>query len=180
MVALNVKYLQREVIGWTFQITTNNSRNIYKDDHLPRRKNMRYRTIIVVLLFLAITSHETSAQSPPLKSLEIKGKTDEKFNHVSLFRSGKDIRPYKTSYVNSGWYYLKIQIPQDMQDKGKYYITDMRFWGDTNDNGEVDSGESRSQCHFIIWDKKSNKIIMQVYGGPEYEITEATFKYDYE
>jgi|COG998Drversion2_1049125.scaffolds.fasta_scaffold607953_1 hypothetical protein len=141
---------------------------------------MRYWTVFVALLFLLVNLNETSAKGPPFKSLEIKGKTDEKFNYVSLFRSGKDTRPYKMSIVNSGWYSLKIKIPQDMTDKGKYYITDMRFWGDTNNNGEVDSGEPRSQCHFIIWDKKSNKIIMQVYDGPEYEITKSTFQYKHE
>jgi len=36
-----------------------------------------------------------------LKNLEIKGKTNEKFNRVSLFNSGSDVSPYKTSYVTS-------------------------------------------------------------------------------
>ena len=141
---------------------------------------MQCRTIFVLLLLLIAVPVETPAQGPPFNRLEIKGKTNEKFNRVSLFNSGRDIRPYKTSYVTSGMYSLKIQIPQDMNDKGKYYITDMRFWGDINDNGEVDSGEPKSQCHFIIWDIESNKVTMQVYKGPELEIPKSIFEYNYE
>jgi len=140
---------------------------------------MRYWTILMILLFILVSLNETFAKSPPFKSLEIKGKTDDKFDYVSLFRSGKEVRPYKFTHVNSVWYSIKIKIPKDMTDKGEYYITDMRFWGDKNGNGQWDSGEPRSQCHFIIWDKKSNKIILQVYDGPEYEITKSTFTYDY-
>ena len=141
---------------------------------------MRYRTIYAVLLLLIVIPIEISAQNPPFNLLEIKGKANEKFNRVSLFNSGRDVRPYKTSYVTSGRYSLKINIPQDMHDKGNYYITDMRFWGDINDNGEVDSGEPKSQCHFIIWEIRSNKITMQIYKGPERELPESTFEYNYE
>lgn len=141
---------------------------------------MRYWKIFVVLVFILVNHHEVFAQAPPFKSLVIKGVTDSKFTYTSLFRSGKDVRPYKTSNNNSGWYHLKINIPQDMNDKGSYYVTDMRFWGDKNNNGKYDSGEPRSQCHFITWDKQTNKVMMQVYDGPEYEIKKSSFKYDYE
>ena len=141
---------------------------------------MRYRTFFVVLLLLIFIPNDTPAQGPPFSNLEIKGKTNEKFNRVSLFNSGSDVSPYKTSYVTSGWYSLKINVPQDMHDKGQYYITDMRFWGDINDNGKVDYGEPKSQCHFIIWEIRSNKIIMQIYKGPELEIPTSTFEYNFE
>jgi len=140
---------------------------------------MRYGTIYVVLFLLIVIPIQTSAQSPPFNLLEIKGKTNDKFNRIALFNSGRDVRPYKTSYVTSGEYSIKIKIPQDMNDKGKYYITDMRFWGDINDNGKVDSGEPKSQCHFIIWEIRSNKITMQIYKGPELEIPKSTFEYNY-
>jgi len=42
-----------------------------------------------------------------------------------------------------------------MHDKGQYYITDMRFWGGINDYGKVGSGVPQSQCHFIIWERRS-------------------------
>jgi hypothetical protein len=141
---------------------------------------MRYKTIFVLLFLLIVIPIETPAQGPPVKLLEIKGKTNEKFNRVSLFNSGSDVRPEKTSYVTSGWYSIKINIPHDMHEKGKYYITDMRFWGDINDNGKVDSDEPKSQCHFIIWETRSNKITMQIYKGPELEITKSIFEYNYE
>ena len=142
---------------------------------------MRYwRIIFVILLFMAVNLQEVFAQGPPFKNLVIEGKADEKYTYTSLFLSGKDVRPYKTSNVNSGWYSLQIKIPQDMQDKGTYYIADMRFWGDSNNNGKVDTGEPKSQCHFIIWEIRSNKITMQIYKGPELEITKSTFEYNYE
>jgi hypothetical protein len=134
----------------------------------------------VALLLLTVIPIETSAQGPPFNLLEIKGNTNEKFNRVSLFKSGRDVRPYKTSDVTSGRYSLKINIPQDMHDKDKYYITDMRFWRDINDNGKVDFGEPKSQCHFIIWEIKSNRITMKIYKGPEFEIPESTFEYNFE
>jgi hypothetical protein len=153
---------------------------IRKDDLLSKGKNMRYRTIFVVFLLLIVIPIETPAQGPPFNRLEIKGKTNERFNRVSLFSSGSDVRPYKTAHVTSGLYSLIIDIPQDMHAKGKYYITDMRFWEDINDNGNVDSGESKSQCHFIIWEIKSSRISMQIYKGPELEIPKSTFEYYYE
>ena len=156
------------------------ARTIHKDDLIYKGRNMRFRTIFVVLLLLIVTPIETPAQGPPFNRLEIKGKTNEKFNRVSLFNSGSDVRPYKTSHVTSGLYSLIVEIPQDMHHKDKYYVADMRFWGDINDNGKVDYGEPKSQCHFIIWEIRSNKIIMQIYKGPELEIPTSTFEYNFE
>ena len=140
---------------------------------------MRYSTFFAVLFILIVNPNETPAQGPPFEHLEIKGKTNEKFNRVSLFSSGSDVSPHKTSYVTSGWYSLKIKIPQDMHDKGQYFITDMRFWGDKNNNGIKDPGEPISECHFIIWVPSTQIVYMSIYNVPKYHFKSSILEYNH-
>ena len=73
-----------------------------------------------------------------------------------------------------------VNLTRDMRQKDNYFFTDMRFWHDENSNGIKDSGEKRSKCHFIIWIPASNRVYLQVYKGPKYEITSSFFEYIYE
>ncbi len=141
---------------------------------------MKYKfcglTIVLVFLF-----NVAFAASPPFKKVTITGKTLKKYNKVSLFKSGKDKKPYKTASVNAfnGAYKIQISIPGDMKKKNGYYITDMRFWHDANDNRIKDKGEDRSKCHFIIWDPNSGTVYMDIYKGDKLPIESSTFRYYY-
>ena len=137
-----------------------------------------------LLLFIAIFSFANivTAQSPPFSKITISGTTNEIFDKVSLFESGGSNKPIKTENVSSagGSYSISVNIPEDMRQKKDYYFTDMRFWQDKNSNGIRDAGEYKSKCHFIIWVPESNKVFLQVYKGPEYEIKSTFFEYKFE
>ena len=78
------------------------------------------------------------------------------------------------------WLYsIDVDIPDDMRKKDDYLYTDMRFWGDKNDNGIKDPGEPISRCHFIIWIPSAKVVYMQVYKGPKYRFKSSTIEYDY-
>ncbi len=118
--------------------------------------------------------------APPFSSVTIYGKTDTKFNRVSLFQSGGSTKPYKTSKISSsGQYSISISIPKNMLHKKDYYMTDMRFWADKNNNGVKDKDEPRSQCHFVMWHPKYKKVVMQVYHGDTFEINSSKYKYNW-
>ena len=136
-------------------------------------------TIMSVLLFFLCI--EAFATSPPFTSVTISGKTNTKFNKVSLFESGSATEPYKSEEVlyYNGKYRIRVDIPSDMRKKNKYYSADMRFWGDTNENGIKDEGEPVSECHFIIWVPSANQVYMQVYKGEKHTIESPYFKYYY-
>jgi len=120
------------------------------------------------------------AQSPPFSTATIKGETESKFNKVSLFESGSSKEPFKTSYISgNGQYSIDVDIQHDMRKKDDYLFTDMRFWGDKNDNGIKDSGEPTSECHFIIWEPSNHIIYMQVYEGPIYPFKSSVLNYHY-
>ena len=140
---------------------------------------MRYHAFIVIAAILFCTI--VNAQSPPFSTITISGKTKSTFNKVSLFESGASRAPLKSENVSSwdGGYSITIDIRSDMRGKGDYYYTDMRFWDDKNMNGVRDTGEPISQCHFIIWFPAANKLYLQVYQGPRYEITSSSFNYHY-
>lgn len=143
------------------------------------------KKIVVVLLMifcLGLVGNvfaRSSRPKPPFTSVVIYGRADTKYNRVSLFKSGSDTRPYKTAMVSAnGMYTMRISIPSNMIKKQGYYLTDMRFWNDSNDNRIKDNDETRSQCHFIQWYPDHGKVIMQVYNGPTYEIDKQRLKYD--
>ena len=121
------------------------------------------------------------AQSPPFSTVTIAGETATKFNKVSLFESGGSKKPFKTEYISEydGRYSIDVDIPYDMRKKASYLFTDMRFWGDKNDNGIKDPGEPISECHFIIWVPSAQIVYMQVYKGKQYQFKSSTIKYDY-
>lgn len=139
-------------------------------------------SIFSICLLFTSTIDSTFAKTftPPYSSITIHGKTDKKFNRVSLFRSGGSKKPYKTAKVDrNGKYSITISIPANMIESGKYHFTDMRFWNDKNNNKIKDKGEARSQCHFIKWYPSKKKIVMQAYKGPSYTIDSRRFRYDW-
>ena len=120
------------------------------------------------------------AQSPPFSTVTIEGETETKFNKVSLFESGGSKEPFKTSYISyDGQYSIDVDIPYDMRKKDSYLFTDMRFWGDNNDNGIRDPGEPISECHFIIWEPSAHIVYMQVYKGPTHPFEYSLLNYHY-
>ena len=140
------------------------------------------RVIVAMITMLVMCSGSVSfAQSPPFRKVTIKGKTKAIYNKVCLFEKGSAKEPFKTKYVSEyyGRYSIDVDIPYDMKKKDNYLYTDMRFWGDTNDNGIRDSGEPISQCHFIIWVPSANIVYMQVYKGQKYQFESRSMHYDY-
>lgn len=137
--------------------------------------------ITVVSALILFISGITLAQSPPFSLVTITGETATKFNRVSLFESGSAKEPLKTEYVSEfdGQYSIDVNIPDDMRKKEQYYVTDMRFWKDKNENGIKDSGEPVSECHFIIWVPAAEKIFMQIYKGSKHSIDSSVFYYHY-
>ena len=120
------------------------------------------------------------AQSPPFSTVTVEGQTESKFNKVSLFESGSSKTPFKTSVISSGGqYHINVDIPYDMHKKDNYLFTDMRFWGDKNDNGIRDPGEPISECHFIIWEPSAHIVYMQVYKGPTHLFEYSVLNYHY-
>ncbi len=138
-----------------------------------------FQALLIAVMFFP--SSYLFASSPPFDSLTIFGKADTKYNKVALFESGSSTTPYKTEEVAyfNGEYRIIIDIPSDMQKKKDYHSADMRFWGDTNENGIKDEGDTFSQCHFIIWVPSTNKVYLQVYKGEKHTIESAYFKYYY-
>jgi len=142
----------------------------------------KMRRFFLLLIILIISfSNVVIAQSPPFSTITISGTTDDIYDKVSLFESGSSKIPIKTEDVSSGDgnFSIAVDIQKDMRQKGDYFYTDMRFWQDENSNGTKDSGEKRSECHFIIWVPASNKVYLQVYKGPKYEIDSSLFEYNY-
>lgn len=140
------------------------------------------RVIAAMITILVMCSCGISfAQSPPFRKVTIRGKTKEVYNKVCLFEKGSAKEPFKTEYISEyyGTYRIDVDIPYDMKKKDNYLYTDMRFWGDKNDNGIRDPGEPISQCHFIIWVPSSQEVYMQVYKGPKYRFKSSTIEYDY-
>ena len=138
-----------------------------------------FQALLIAVLFFH--SSYVFASSPPFDSLTIYGNANTKYNKVALFENGSSTTPYKAEEVVyfNGEYSITIDIPSDMKKKKDYYSTDLRFWGDINENGIKDKGDTFSQCHFIIWVPSTNKIYLQVYKGEKYTIDTAYFKYYY-
>ena len=134
-----------------------------------------------VVVAICLFSSGAAAESPPFDTVTISGKTDKRFTKVSLFESGSAAYPQKTSYVSAydGKYSITIKIPGNMKQRDDYYMTDMRFWGDTNKNGKKDQGEPASACHFIIWKPDRGTVYMKIYQGATYPITSDKLHYDY-
>jgi len=143
-----------------------------------RSMRLYFGGAIVSVMFFCIVA---LAQSPPFSTITVTGEAKDVFNKVALFEKGSSKTPFKTESISShdGKYSIGVNIPDDMRKKGDFYYTDMRFWGDLNENGVMESNEPRSECHFIMWYPTTNKLELQVYKGPEYEIESSTFKYDY-
>jgi len=122
------------------------------------------------------------AQSPPFPTLTVYGTTKEKYDKVSLFGAGSSKRPLKSEYVTAynSEYTIDVDIPEDMRKHKDYYYTDMRFWGDKNNNDVIDPGEEISEIHFIIWVPAEGKVLLKVYDGDQFEITSSEFEYNYE
>jgi len=136
-------------------------------------------TVITVLVVFFCSL--SSAQSPPFRTATITGETKDIYNKVSLFEKGSSKEPLKTEYISERdkAYSIDVNIPYDMRKKDNYFYTDMRFWGDKNDNGIKDPGEPISACHFIIWVPSAQVVYMQVYKGPKYQFRSSTIEYDY-
>ena len=139
------------------------------------------RILLLTSLLVLFLPSGTSAQSPPLSMVTVKGRTDTRFNRVSLFASGGAHVPFRTEDLSAhrGQYSINVNIPSDMRKKANYYFTDMRFWGDNNNNGVKDPGEPISQCHFIMWVPAARKVYMQVYQGKRYPIESPVLTYHY-
>ena len=109
---------------------------------------MRVKVLIIAILIICSCSL-SFAQSPPFRKVTIKGKTIEIYNKVSLFEHGSAKKPFKTENISE--YYgtdsIDIDLPYDMKKKDNYFYTDMRFWGDKNDNGIRELG---NQCVNVI------------------------------
>ena len=137
--------------------------------------------VTMITLFSILICTVSFAQSPQFRRVTIKGKTTADYNKVCLFEKGSAKKPFKTEQISeySGMYNINIAIPSDMKKKDDYYYTDIRFWGDKNDNGIRDPGEPISQCHFIIWVPSANIVYMQVYKGEKYPFESSTLKYNY-
>lgn len=140
------------------------------------------RSIVAIISIMVMCSFGVSfAQSPPFRKVTIEGKAKGIYNKVCLFENGGASVPFKTEYISDydGTYSIDIDIPNDMKRKGNYFYTDMRFWGDKNENGIRDPGEPISECHFIIWVPLANIVYLQVYEGPKYRFKTSSMKYDY-
>ena len=133
--------------------------------------------LIVSLLFFC---NGTFAQSPPFTILTISGTTKEFYNKVSFFEKGSPKTPFKTEYISDGEYSIDIAIPEDLTKHQDHLFTDMCFWTDLNDNDVIDSGESVSQSHFIMWVPSQEKLYLKIYKGQQYEINASEFEYNYE
>lgn len=141
------------------------------------------RTILGgIILSLLFFWNGALAQSPPFSFLTISGTTKEFYNKVSLFEKDSPKTPFKSEYISTpdGAYRIDIQIPEDLTEYQDHLFTDMRFWGDRNDNDVKDTGEPMSQSHFIMWVPAQEKLYFKVYKGPQYEINSSEFEYDYE
>jgi hypothetical protein len=138
-------------------------------------------SLVMITGWLVFFSNVALAQSPPFSRVTITGKIDTKFNKVCLFESGGSNKPIKTEPISkySGEYSINVDIPYDMQKKDNYLYTDMRFWGDKNNNGIRDPGEPISECHFIIWVPSAQIVYMQIYKGPRYQFKSSILNYDY-
>jgi hypothetical protein len=141
---------------------------------------MRFLLIVISVLIILLCS-VTLAQSPPFSTVTISGETETRFNKVCLFESGGSKEPFKTEYISQydGQYSIDVDIPDDMRENDSYLFTDMRFWGDKNDNGIRDPGEPISECHFIIWVPSEQIVYMQVYKGPKYTFESSNLTYHY-
>ena len=140
------------------------------------------RFLLVALNILAILLCNVAlAQSPPFSTVTITGETNTQFNKVCLFQSGGSKEPFKTEYISEhdGTYSIDVDIPFDMLEKDDYFFTDMRFWGDKNDNGMRDPGEPISECHFIIWVPSAQLVYMQIYKGAQHQFKSAILNYNY-
>lgn len=144
---------------------------------IARAKHTIPGGIILSLLFFC---NAAFAQSPPFTILTIGGSTKEFYNRVSLFEKGSSKTPFKTEYISDGEYSIDITIPEDMTEYQDHFFTDMRFWTDRNDNDVKDSGESISQCHFIIWVPAQKKVYLKIYKGQQYEIKSPEYEYNFE
>jgi hypothetical protein len=142
------------------------------------RPHILFAFILCAVSAFCFNTNQSS--EPPFPSITISGELNDKYDRVSLFTDGSAGAPLKTEYVkSSGRYSITIYLPEDLKENDNYYSIDMRFWKDKNDNGERDSTDSYSQCHFIIWDPQSGKVFLKVYKGQRYEITSSDFEYDY-
>ena len=132
---------------------------------------------VSVLFFCSVSA----AESPPFQTVTITGKAKDLYDKVSLFEKGSSKKPLKTIQVSQpdGTYSMVVNIPEEMRKKENYFYTDMRFWGDKNDNGMKDPGEPISECHFIIWVPSAKVVFMQVYKGPRHQFKSSTLEYDY-
>ena len=140
------------------------------------------RVLIAVGSFLLMCAWGSAfAQSPPFEEVIIRGQASDRYNKVCLFESGGSNEPFRTEYISEidGTYSIHVYIPDDMREHKKYLYTDMRFWGDENDDGIRDSGEPISECHFIIWVPSAETIYLKVYQGPTYEFESDEMVYDY-
>lgn len=140
------------------------------------------RVIVAIVSILIMWSCGVSfAQSPLFRKVTIKGEAKDIYNKVCLFENGRAKKPFKTEYISEsyGTYSIDIDIPYDMKEKDNYLYTDMRFWGDKNENGIRDPGEPISQCHFVIWVPSANIVYLKVYKGPKYLFKASSMKYDY-
>ena len=141
---------------------------------------MRFLLVVISVSAVFLCS-VALAQSPPYSTVTITGETATKFNKVSLFKSGGSRKPFKTEYISeyNGQYSIDVDIPYNMRKKDSYFFTDMRFWGDKNDNGIRDPGEPISECHFIIWVPSAQIVYMQVYKGSKYRFESSILNYHY-
>lgn len=140
------------------------------------------RIVFAGIAFFVMCSWSASfAQSPPFHKVTIKGEAKGVYNRVSLLGSGSSKEPFKTEYISEyyGTYSIDVSIPNDMKKKNNYLYTDMRFWGDKNENGIIDPGEPLSKCHFIIWVPSANIVYMQVYKGQKYRFESPSMNYNY-
>ncbi|MDY7038694.1 MAG: hypothetical protein SV375_21395 [Thermodesulfobacteriota bacterium] len=141
---------------------------------------MRFLSVVAILVVFFYNF--ASAQSPPFSTVTITGEASKKFNKVCLFESGGSKEPLKTEYISEygGKYSIDVDIPNDMREKDNYLYTDMRFWGDKNDNGIRDKGEPISECHFIIWVPSARIVYMQIYRGSKHLFKSSVLDYNYD
>lgn len=142
---------------------------------------MRPLSVAVIILIVSFYNSAT-AQSPPFSTVTIRGEVSEIYDKVCLFESGGSKEPFKTEYISpyDGEYSIDIEVPYDMREKDDYLYTDMRFWGDKNENGIRDKGEPISECHFIIWVPSAEIIYMQIYKGSKHRFNSSTLEYNYD
>ena len=141
---------------------------------------MRYCLLIMGMLAILLADF-VSADSPPFSIVTITGVVSSKYNKVCLFESGGAKEPFKTEYISDydGEYRIDVEIPSDMKEKDDYRYTDMRFWGDKNDNGVRDKGEPISECHFIMWVPSAKIVYMQIYKGARHRFESEVLTYNY-